>query len=327
MLPRTVSITVENMAGSDNDVFDITTVDTTVEYEPPEWNISNKRYVENTGITIDPIGNREVTGSDPMTIVPTPGTTLPAWLSPDSQNSNIFTGNTPDITDGNDNVDNVSLDASNVDPNTGMTRTVTATFTITTTESGAPIWNMPNLSNPEDTGITIDPISNGQLTGNPTPDIAVTTGQTLPSWLSADSQNPRIFTGTTPTVAGNDPDTTIVDTIHLTASNTGSDGITRTANVTFTHTTTNVVPTVEHGPPVWNIQNKTVNEGVTITIDPITDEELTGDLPMTISITDAMTNPLPDWLPLSMNVLTGTAPDVDIGYTIYNWTYGDKYRR
>ena len=347
---ETVYVTARNRVGIDPDDFTIRIQDIIQpEHDPPNWNIGNKRALENTIITIDPIRDGELTGSGPLTVIFTPNAVNPSFLRRLAGNSaqgtnDRFSGRIPEITDGQDDVYTVRLTARNVDDN-GMTHSRSVTFTITGTESGEPIWSLSNKTAPELTGVTIDPISSGELTGDPTPRIDFTQGTTNASWLARTPAVPGtsndIFTGTTQEVTGTLATDTIVDTFHLTATNTTADGTNHSVDATFTFTTTNVLPpTVTHVPPAWNMKNISVAGGAGVTIDPISTGELEGTGPITIDVLAVSSaNPIvqPDpsdgitqttnlarWL-IKINrvegtnndFFTGTAPDDLIQETVY----------
>ena len=100
-----------------------------------------------------------------------------------------------------------------------------------------------------------------------------------------------------------------VYTVNITAINSAGTSP-DTFNITVQDTT--VPPPGTFVAPVWNIGNKSVREGLVLTIAPLTNNELSGTPTPTISAADPDNVPIPDWIPLMNNVMTGTAPLVEM---------------
>ena len=329
---QTVRVTARNDCGTSHESFTITVqhVEPPEEHNPPVWNISNKSVLEETMLTIDPLGDDELTGDTPITITETTGRRLPSWLS---LSNNIISGEAPAFssTPAN-NVFSIALTATNTDSD-GVDYPRNVTFTVTVLENVqnvAPVWDIDDKDVDEGDDITIDPLTNGELTGTRPITIDVQTGTTLPSWLTLED---NVLTGEAPAVTA-DRD----DTVQLTATNSvGS------ANVSFTVTINDVPPPVTpHTPPTWRMANVTYPGNTGITIDPITGSDhysLTGSTPMSITVVptadEAVTQPtpadgttqttnLPRWLTrtaavpgTSNDIFTGTTPNNLVSDTVY----------
>ena len=299
---NTVYVTARNSVGVGGDRFTITILDDAViGHREPVWEIGNKRYVATQDTAdIDPIRDGEVEGTPPITITLTDATAnpLPSWLT---LSNNVLSGS-PALSDVG--VSTIALTATNTNTR-GTSYSSAVTFTVTvvappgpTDPHVAPVWNISPLSVDEGEIVTIDPLTDDQLTGTPPITITVTdaTATPLPSWLPLSN---NILRGTA--VAAGSP-----FTVALTATNTDASNVDYTATTSFTITVT--PSTQPHSPPSWSIDNLSYEEDVQVTIAPIVDETLTGSSPLTISLTDGMTMPLPPWLSLSGNVLRGRTP-------------------
>ena len=299
---NTVYVTARNSVGVGGDRFTITILDDAViGHREPVWEIGNKRYVATQDTAdIDPIRDGEVEGTPPITITLTDATAnpLPSWLT---LSNNVLSGS-PALSDVG--VSTIALTATNTNTR-GTSYSSAVTFTVTvvappgpTDPHVAPVWNISPLSVDEGEIVKIDPLTDDQLTGTPPITITVTdaTATPLPSWLPLSN---NILRGTA--VAAGSP-----FTVALTATNTDASNVDYTATTSFTITVT--PSTQPHSPPSWSIDNLSYEEDVQVTIAPIVDETLTGSSPLTISLTDGMTMPLPPWLSLSGNVLRGRTP-------------------
>ena len=326
---RTVYLTAANIDsdGTTHKTHVTFTITVVPEPEPgdphvnPSWNIPNKSYPEDQGFKIDPITNNELTGTSPLTITVTPtsadpnATALPSWLT---QNGNIFTGAVTDVSADTD--FEIYLTATNTD-SSNVVHSSRTNFTITRTNVVAPVaphinpaWNIQNKRYQVGDPISINPIANGELTGTPPITISITSiadnpnATGLPFGLSLSN---NIINGTiAPTVTA-----TTIRTVYLTATNTDSDGVDHKTHITFTIT---VFPAPDpgdpHVDPTWDIPNKSYPEDQGFTIDPISNGELTGDRPLTITVTptsvDPNAQPLPSYLTQTGNIFIGSTTDV-----------------
>lgn len=309
-----VFVTARNHVGFDPDIFRINiTDDPATEYEEPEWSIKNKTYPESrpqdtppvtTAIRIAPLETGELTGSPTPTITLTNPTAspLPSYLT---LSNNVLSGNAP-ANLSSDQVDTILLTATNTNPD-GENIAVNTTFTITITdESGPhrnPSWHISNISEPEGTTLTIDPIANNELRGSAPLTITLTDAVNDPLPFGLTLEN-NVISGVLPQVMADD-----TETIKLTGTNTDDNGVDHTATTEFMVTVENVAQPYKE--PEWSIKDSSWNETEEILIDPIKDGLLTGTMPIIISLTDGMNFPLPSFLTLTNNILSGTAPNVE----------------
>ena len=317
----------DSNAGIERNYFTLTiTDDPSTEYEEPNLSISNKTYPESrpqatppvtTVIRIAPLETGEMTGNPAPTLSLTNPTTspLPDYLAL-QDNRIVLLGNAP-ANLAADRVDTVRLTASNTDPN-GQVMTDTDIFTITITdESGPhrnPSWhNVVDLTFTEGDPIVFDPIVNNQLRGSAPLGIRLTDGTAdpLPFGLALDTDDNRVE-GVAPAPAGGAA--TQTGTVKLTGFNTDDNGVEQTATTEF-DITINKKPT-DYAMPVWTQGDLTFVDGDEVVIDPIKDGTLTGNPTPTISLTDGMNFPLPPWLPLRSQVLSGTAESRELPYVI-----------
>ena len=251
---------------------------------------------------------------------------LPDWETDRSgtglrlSSAGMLTGRTPRVTA--DEVDICYITAVNDagrDPDIFTIRIVNVPETIPHED---PVWNIPNKRYEVGDPITINPLADGELTGTSPITISVTSIEDNPSATALPfglSLANNIINGVAPTVTA-----TTIRTVYLTAANIDSDGTTHKTHVTFTIT---VVPEPEPGDPhvnpSWNIPNKSYPEDQGFTIDPITNNELTGTSPLTITVTPTSADPnataLPSWLTQNGNIFTGAVTDVsaDTDFEIY----------
>ena len=147
----------------------------------------------------------------------------------------------------------------------------------------------------------------------------------LPDWENfgtggsgVDLSSAGMLTGTAPEIDGGD----IEGTAYITARNSVGVGNDR---FTITVEDGGVNP---HINPEWDIGNKRyVATEDTANINPIGDGEVEGTPPITITLTDATANPLPSWLSLSNNVLSGSPQLGDVGVSTIALTATNTNKR